>query len=218
MNLKKFNVYKNALYFDIASGILMLAGLIVGLLVGFNSILSFNTNAILKTVLAVFVFMLVVFFYGWKRYEAYTGFTMVLAIGHNVMLTTALVTIFRLQIDESLMMVMLIVCALTALNCFILFENKKEYKTTANRENLVNGLVDSKLKTLVLINGLILAVCIVLVITFNASILMFIRPMLVGIVVTAYSSIFMVAPFWGYFVKEKKVKNQVNQAEIDYIK
>ena len=140
MNLKKFNVYKNSLYFDIASGVLLLAGLVVGLILGLNSIMTFGSSAILKTVIAVLVFMLIVFVYGWKRYEAYTGFTMVLAIAHNVMLTTALVCIFRMPVDESLMMVMLIVCALTTINLFVLFANKKEYKTTDNREKLVNEL------------------------------------------------------------------------------
>ena len=130
MNLKKFNVYKNSLIFDIASGVLLLAGLVVGLILGLNSIMSFNSSAILKTVIAVMIFMLIVFVYGWKRYEAYTGFTMVLAIAHNVMLTTALVCIFRMPVDESLMMVMLIVCALSAICSFILFANKKEYKQT----------------------------------------------------------------------------------------
>ena len=206
MNLKKFNVYKNSLYFDIASGLLLIAGLVVGLILGLNSIMTFNSSAILKTVIAVLIFMLIVFVYGWRRYDAYTGFTMVLGISFNVMLTTALVCIFRMPVDESLMMVMLVVCTLSALNLFILFANKKEFKKTDNREKLVNDLVYSKSKTLVLINCSLVAVLIALIFTFDAAILMFIRPMLVGVVVCLYSSIFMVLPFWGYFVKEKQAK------------
>ena len=218
MNLKKFNIYKNALYFDIASGLLLVAGLIIGLILGLNSIMTFQTSAILKTVIAVLIFMLIVFVYGFRRYDVYTGFTMVMGISFNVMLTTAMVCIFRMPVDESLMMVMLVVCTISAFNLFILFANKKEFKKTDNREKLVNELVCSKFKTLVLMNCTFVAVLILLIFTFDASILMFIRPMLVGIVVCLYSSIFMVAPFWGYFVKEKQAKKQVSETEVDYIK
>ena len=218
MNSKKFNVYKSAVGFDIASGLLLIAGLVVGIILGFSSTIVVSSSAILNTVIATLIFMLVLFIYLAVRYEAYTGFTAILAVAHNVMLTTALVCIFRLPINDSFMMVIMAVCGLTAINNLVLFANKKEYHKTENREQLVNSMVGEKLKSLILINCVIFTAVMLMIFTFDKSIIMFVRPMLISIIATMYSSIFMVAPFWGYFVKEKKVRKQDNLVEKDYIK
>lgn len=216
MNSKKFNVYKSAIGFYIASGLLLIAGLVVGIIFGFSSSIAISSTAILNTVIATLIFMLVLFIYLSIRYEAYTGFTAVLAVAHNVMLTTALVCIFRMPISDSFMAVIMAVCGLTAVNILVLFANNKEYQKTENRELLVNSLVGEKLKTLILINCAIFVAVVLMILSFDNNIIMFVRPMLIGVVATAYSSIFMVASFWGYFVKEKKVKKQ--ELEKDYVK
>ena len=218
MNSKKFNVFKNAIYFDIASAILLVAGLIVGLVVGLNSAVHITNTAILNTVLAVLVFAIILFVYVTIKYDFYTAFTMILAIMHNIILTVALVCIFRIPVSYSLTTALLIVTGLTTLNLFIMFTGKSEFKSTTNREQLVNKMVADKLKTLVLINCTILVTAILMIFTFSTSVVMLVRPLLVGIVVTFYSTIFMCVPFWGYFIREKKQRKPVNLEEQDYIK
>ncbi len=217
MNSKKFNVYKNAVYFDIASGILLIAGLVVGLILGLNSEVKIASSSILNTTLAVLVFEIILLIYVTVKYDFYTAFTMVLAVLHNVMLTVALVCIFRIPVTDSLTTAIMIVTGLTAVNLFILFAGKPDYKSTTNRESMVNDLVSSKLKTLVLLNCTILVTVIAMIFTFNTNIVMLVRPLLIGIVVTFYSTVFMCAPFCGYFIKEKKQRKQVD-LEQDYVK
>ena len=219
MNSKKFNVYKSAKYSYIASVILLVAGLVMGIVLGLNSSISISGSAILNSVLSVIIFGLIALIYFSVKYSFYVGFTTLLAVFHNAMLVTALVAIIRIPVEESFMMVLLAVCAITIVMCAMILGNKgTDYHKTDNRENLVNELMASKLKSIVLVFASLLVVAVAFIFTFEASMINIIRPLLVGLVVCLYSSIFMVTPFWGYFVKEKKVRKQVNLEEQDYVK
>ncbi len=219
MNSRKFNIYKNAIFFYIASGVLLVAGLVVGIVLGLNSDIAISGGAILNTTLAVMVFSLIAFIFLSVKFDTYLGFTGVLAIAHNVTLTLALVCIFRMQVAENLAMTILIVCAISVMNILLVFENKKEeYKSTTNRENLVNNLVSQKLKTILVVNCIIFFTTILMIFSFEADIIGLVRSLLIGIVACVYSTIFMIAPFWGRFVKERKDRKSVKDIEEDYIK
>lgn len=217
MNSKKFNVYKNAIYFDIASIILLVAGLVVGILLGLNSIVSISNGTILNATLAVLILEIILLIYAWIKYDFFTAFTMVLAVLHNVLLTTALTAIFRIPVAENFVITLLLVCGFTLVNQFVLFAGKPEYKKTTNREQMVNEIVDTKLKTITLLNCTILVSVILMIFTFNTNVVMLVRPLLVGVVVTFYSTVFMCAPFYGYFIEEKKQRKPVD-LEQDYVK
>lgn len=218
MNSRKFNIYKNALYFYIASGLLLVAGLVVGIVLGLKSDIIVAGSAILNTTLEVIVFSLIAFIFLTVKFDGYTGFTGVLAIAHNVTLTIALVSIFRIPVAENLAMTILIVCIVTIMNMLLIFENKKEeYKSTTNREKLVNNLVSQKFKTVLVVNCILFFTTILMIFSFEANIVSLVRTLLIGLVVCFYSAIFMVAPFWGRFVKERKDRKSV-KVEEDYIK
>lgn len=219
MNSKKFNVYKSAKYSYIASTILLIAGLVMGIVLGLNSTITISGSAILNSVLSVIIFAVIALIYFSIKYSFYVGFTTLLAVFHNTMLVTALVAIIRIPVEESFMMVLLAVCSITVVMCaMILGDKRTDYHKTTDRENLVNELMASKLKSILWVFTSLLIVAIAFIFTFEASMMNIIRPLLVGLVVCLYSSIFMVTPFWGYFVKEKKVRKQVNLAEQDYVK
>ncbi len=218
MNSRKFNIYKNAIYFYIASAVLLTAGLVVGIVLGLKSDIAISGRAILNTTLAVMVFSLIAFIFLTVKFDGYTGFTGVLAIVHNVILTVALTCIFRTPVNENLGITILIVCIVSIMNMLLMFENKKEeYKSTTNRENLVNNLVSQKFKTVLVVNCILFFTTILMIFSLEANIINLVRTMLVGIVVCFYSAIFMVAPFWGRFVKEKKDRKSVKVDE-DFIK
>lgn len=218
MNSRRFNICKNALYFYIASGLLLLAGLVVGIVLGLKSDIAISGGAILNTTLAVIVFSLIAFIFLTVKFDGYTGFTGVLAIVHNVILTVALVSIFRIPVAENLAMTILIICIITIMNMLLIFENKKEeYKSTTNRENLVNNLVSQKFKTVLVVNCILFFTTILMIFSFEANIISLIRTLLIGLVVCFYSAIFMVPAFWGRFVKERKDRKSV-KVEEDYIK
>ena len=219
MNSKKFNVYKSAKYSYIASAILLIAGLVMGIVLGLNSTITISGSAILNSVLSVIIFAVIALIYFSIKYSFYAGSTTLLAVFHNTMLVTALVAIIRIPVEESFMMVLLAVCSITVVMCaMILGDKRTDYHKTTDRENLVNELMASKLKSLLWVFTSLLIVAIAFIFTFEASMMNIIRPLLVGLVVCLYSSIFMVTPFWGYFVKEKKVRKQVNLEEQDYVK
>lgn len=218
MNSRKFNIYKNAIYFYIASAVLLTAGLVVGIVLGLKSDIAISGRAILNTTLAVMVFSLIAFIFLTVKFDGYTGFTGVLAIVHNVILTVALTCIFRTPVNENLGITILMVCIVSIMNMLLMFENKKEeYKSTINRENLVNNLVSQKFKTVLVVNCILFFTTILMIFSLEANIINLVRTMLVGIVVCFYSAIFMVAPFWGRFVKEKKDRKSVKVDE-DFIK
>lgn len=218
MNSRKFNIYKNAIYFYIASAVLLTAGLVVGIVLGLKSDIAISGRAILNTTLAVMVFSLIAFIFLTVKFDGYTGFTGVLAIVHNVILTVALTCIFRTPVNENLGITILIVCIVSIMNMLLMFENKKEeYKSTTNRESLVNNLVSQKFKTVLVVNCILFFTTILMIFSLEANIINLVRTMLVGIVVCFYSAIFMVAPFWGRFVKEKKDRKSVKVDE-DFIK
>jgi preprotein translocase subunit SecF len=111
-----------------------------------------------------------------------------------------------------------IVCGLTIINNFILFNDvKDEDRKPTNREVMVNEKVGSKFKTLIIINGILLIVTAIMFFTLEINIINLVRPLLLGIIIAFYSAVFMVIPFWGHFVKERKVR-KVEKIEEDYVK
>lgn len=218
MNLNKFNIYKNVIYCYIASGLLLFAGLIIGILFGLNTSLAINGHTYLFTVLPVIIFCIIAFIYFIIKKDGYMAFTTVLAIVHNVLLLTALVSLFRIPVTESYSMAVCFVCALTVIYSIILFNDvKDEDRKTTDRQVMVNNKVGLKFKTLVLISAILIATTLLMFFTFEASLVALVRPLLLGIIIVFYSSVFMVLPFWGRFVKERKVRKP-EKIEQDYVK
>ena len=217
MNLKRFNLFKNSLYFYIASAVVLTAGLIVGLILGLNSQMVLGGQAYLYTILSVIVFSVVAFVYFAIKYEVFTAFTIVLSICFNVCLTTALASIIRTEVNETFVMAVMLVCVLTIASSIITFGRiTNEQRKPVDREKMVNQLVNEKLRTLVITMCTVIVILLCSIFIFDASAISFVRVALLGVVSCLYSSVFLVVPFWGRFVKEKK-NRRVNLGE-DYVK
>lgn len=219
MNLKKYNFYKNSLWSYIALGLILIAGLVVGLVLGMNASIDLSGSIYLKSVLSVLVFSVCAFIYTIIRHEVYMAITMVLSIMINSMLTVALITLIRVPVNDSITMCLMIVSALTVINNLMIFsEVKDEHKKPASKEEMVNSMIEHNFKNLLLVNSLILIATCFLLFIFNAEILEIGRMLLVGIVATFFVSVFCTVPFWGFFVKEKKKKKVDTNREVDYVK
>lgn len=205
MNLNRYNIYKNAKYCMLASGIILLAGLIVGLIFGVSSEIVLGGSALLNATLAVMTFSIIVFIYTLLRYDPYTALTVVMSIVHNILLTLALTVILRIPIAENYTMQICVVTALSMINCLLLFSQvKEEQKSPLSKETTVNDITQQGIKPLLYVNIPLLIATLILSFVLETGVLSFVRPMLIGIIVSVYSAIFMSVTFWGYFVKEKK--------------
>ena len=209
MKSHKFNFYKSAKYFIIASLLIAIAGLVVGLVLNLNTVEAIGSSVIVSCTIISLVSMLITLIYFWIRYDLITGFCYAFSIFLNVSLLIALVSIIRTPIGDSIISVLSMVILLTILLNSIIFYNVRDLKEEKlPKQELVQKICIKSFKSLLLCYAMILIVLLLSLIVYNYEIVMFVRPMLIGLTVSAITSMFIVSPLWSYFYKEKTIRKK----------
>ena len=210
MNLNKFNFYKNSKYVIISSLLILLAGLIVGIICKLNIVEAMGSSVVITGTAVVLVTMITCLVYFNFRYDIVSAFCFSLAAFLNVAVTMAVCAIIRIPVSSVIISVIGVILVLSVLFNIFIFEKIKSLKSEKkDREELVNLVVRSSIKQILLIVALILIALLLSLIIVNINVIIFIRLMIVGLITTALSSIFVIAPIWGYFYRDIPKKKKV---------
>ena len=215
MNSIKFNFYKNTKYFLVGFGVIMLAGLIVGLILGLNLTEALGRSAIVYFSLALLIVMIVSFIYLTVRYDSLTAFCFILSLFLNIATMVALVAILRIPVGDSFISALCVISGLTFVYNLVLFSKIKNHKHEKNnRDIVVNTSIKESLSYFIFVTGIVLFAILLCLAILDASVYLFVRPMLIGLVVCLISSIFISGSIWGYFYKDRPKKVKVKDETV----
>ena len=211
MNSNKFNFYKNSVYFLIANAVVAVIALVIGIVFGVN----YNTsvlpgNLLFNTVMSVLLSLVAIFLFVGFTTSFAKAFSVVLIATNNVLLSTSIIVLVRIQVSESIVMGYILLVAITTLFTLLAtqkFENinfKKEDKNQiikkSLRENSKVVLFTSISFVAVLLLGLIVA---------SASMFDLVREFLVMLAVIVYGYLTIQLPIVCYMSTKIKTRKKV---------
>ncbi len=146
---------------------------------------------------------------GWSA-----GVTAVIALIHDILIIFGFFVVFRFEIDESFIAVLLTILGYSINDTIVIYdrirENEKYYNKTKPLNEIVNMSVNQSLarsiNTTVSTVLAMLVVSIVAFLTGVTSILSFSIPMIVGLISGTYSSLFIATPLWVIWQEHKAKK------------
>ncbi|MDD2555414.1 MAG: protein translocase subunit SecF [Syntrophaceticus sp.] len=155
-----------------------------------------RNNAILALVIA-FVLMVV---YIAIRFELLTGLAAVSGVVHVILITVGLVSIFRLDVDSTFIAALLTIVGYSINDTIVIFDRIRENMGKRKKDDPLDELVNTSVwQTLVrsINTGVSVILALLAMLIFGGTTLKtFVVVMLIGIVVGAYSSIFVSSPLW----------------------
>ena len=178
-----------------------------------ESVGGVTTNEIVRNaflaVLIASAFMLV---YIWIRFELFSGLAALSALVHDVLIMTAVVTIFRVQINSSYIAAVLTIVGYSINDTIVLFdrirENNKKYSVSSKtRAQVADISIRETLSRTINTSVTTLVTILALYIFGVASIREFALPLIIGLISGTYSSIFIASPVWVKLMQLKHKKD-----------
>ena len=140
------------------------------------------------------------------RFEFWSGIAAVVSLVHNVLLVLSVYSIFNLPINSTFIAAILTIVGYTINDTIVIFdrirENNKYAKKTPFGE-VVNASVTQSLTRSINTSLTTLLSIVVLYILGVNSIKTFAFPIIIGVLIGTYSSIFIASPVWSLFKREK---------------
>ena len=215
MNLsKKYDFYKNSLYYLIGNSVLLIAAIIVMAICGFNYNSSVAGGSLLfQSVLSIIISSVAILVYVGIRYDFAKAFSIVLTVVHNVMLSTALIIIFRIPVTESIVMSYILLIGLSTVYTLMLTERLKDVNLKkADYNQIIKSSINASIKQIVLLSAIVVAILFLSLLVLNASTISLVRMFCVMLFVLIYSAFTVVLPSWCFF--SSKIK-KVKRAKVD---
>lgn len=169
-----------------------------------------------KTIMSVIIACAGILLYIWFRFELLSGLSALVALIHDALIMTALVLIFRTRINSSFIAAILTIIGYSINDTIVVFdrirENTKRFKSTLNREQIVDKSVSETIVRSLNTSITTLFTITALYILGVQSIKEFALPLIVGIISGTYSSIFIASPFWVAIHKKRGNKTKSKKA------
>lgn len=169
-----------------------------------------------KTIMSVIIACAGILLYIWFRFELLSGLSALVALIHDALIMTALVLIFRTRINSSFIAAILTIIGYSINDTIVVFdrirENTKRFKSTMNREQIVDKSVSETIVRSLNTSITTLFTITALYILGVQSIKEFALPLIVGIISGTYSSIFIASPFWVVIHKKRGNKTKSKKA------
>lgn len=159
-----------------------------------------------KAYLSIVIATIGMLIYITYRFEIYFGLAAVVALMHDVLITLAIYTIFKIPVTSSFVAGILTIVGYSINDTIVLFDRirenvkymkKEKYDTVVNKSisQTISRSINTSFTTLLAISTLYI---------FGVdSIKDFALPLIVGILAGTYSSIFIASPVW-YLLKSKR--------------
>lgn len=181
---------------------------------------SASSELIMKSFIALLVALTLILIYIAFRFELTSGLSTVLAIFHDLLVTTSLVIMFRITINASFIAALVTILGYTINNTIVVFdrirENTKSGKfDKASNQEVANASIRDTL-TRSIFTTLTTFVTIALVAIIGVQdIRDFALPIVIGIVSGFYSSTFITPGLWAiaHNPKKRKTKKQNQKTE-----
>lgn len=211
---KKHDFYKNSLYYLIANAVLLLIGIIVVSIFGFNYGSTITGGKLLFTSsLSLIISLVLVLIYVGLRHGFARAFSIVLVSVHNVLLSTAVIGIIRIPISEALVMGYLLLVGLTTIFTLIMTEKLKDVNLKkANYHEIIKNSMQENVKKLAILSAILVVILLLSLIVGTSNIFNLARILFVMIIVLIYSSLTINLPIWLFF--SSKIK-RVKRAQVD---
>ena len=215
---KKYDFYKNSIYYAIANAVLVLAGIIVVAVCGFNHQTSITFGSILlQSVLLSMISLLLIFVYIGLRYDFAKAFSIVLTSAHNLLLATAIIAIIRIPVTESIVMGYMILIGISTLYTLIQTEKIKDINLKkADYAEVIKNATKESYKPLLILSIIVIVLMVLTIFVGSSHIFSMARVFFVMMFVALYTSFTLALPTWCFFSsKIKKVKRTKVDKNVD---
>jgi SecD/SecF fusion protein len=166
-----------------------------------------------QAVIAVIVAVFFVLMYIWFRFKDIRfGGSAVIALVHDVLITLTLYAVFRLSVGSAFIACILTIIGYSINDTIVVFDRIRENLHALRKQdeeslkNLVNDSVTATITRSVSTSITTAITVLMLLILGVSTIKEFALPLLVGVLVGTYSSIFIASPLWWYAKKMIKSK------------
>ncbi len=162
------------------------------------------SNRALYSILIASIGMLI---YIWIRFKLDYAFASIIALIHDVLIVLGIYAIFQIQINSNFIAAMLTIVGYSINDTIVIFDrirdNEKIYPRNQT-EKVISKSIEQSLSRTILTSLTTLIVIAVLYFVSDPTIKEFALPIISGIIVGTYSSIFIAGPTWGFFKKRFK--------------
>lgn len=182
-----------------------------------------------NAIIAVSVAVVVILVYIAIRFTLVSGVAAVLALLHDVLVMTALTTIFQIPVNSTFIAAVITIIGYSINATIVIFDRIRELEKTPSAplddKDLANKAIANTLTRSLLTTLTTLVMIVSLAIFGNSTIREFALPIIFGLIAGTYSSVLLSASTWVYLrklfkqsnkrptVKVKKIENTATEAE-----
>lgn len=165
-----------------------------------------------KALLSLFISSIGMLIYITIRFEFKFGMAAVLALIHDAFFMFSVYSIFKLQIDGTFIAAILTIIGYSINDTIIIFDRIREnlkIAKTRDYEELVNTSVKQTLRRTLGTSFTTLITILLIYILGVDAIRIFALPLIIGVIIGTYSSLFIATPLW-YIFRTRKPKVKTN--------
>lgn len=159
-----------------------------------------------KAVTAILLASVAILIYIGVRFEFNFAVAAIIALLHDVLITLAVYSVFRIQVNSGFIAAMLTVIGYSINDTIVVFDRIRENSKYMRRTDVVELANASVTQTMARSINTVMTVLITLVAVyiFVPAVRDFSFPLIIGVVSGCYSSIFIASPLWVIFKKRNK--------------
>lgn len=163
-----------------------------------------SSELVRNTGLAILISSILILIYVGIRFKLIAGVAAVTALLHDILIMTAFVVIFRIQVNSPYIAAVLTILGYSINDTIVVFDRIREnepkyYPRLLNRFQLTDLSIKQTMVRSINSSMTVLITTVALYVFGVDSIKEFALPMIVGIVSGTYSSIFVAAPIWAWW-------------------
>lgn len=162
-----------------------------------------KSSAIMSCIVALILMLIYISI----RFEFLSGIAAVISLAHNVLVLMSIYAIFQLNINTTFIAAILTIVGYTINDTIVTFDRIREITRKVRKtpfSEIVNKGVNETVIRSIATSVTTLLTIVILYFVGVQSIKEFAFPIIIGIIVGTYSSIFIASPIWSMFKKDNK--------------
>ncbi|AFS78748.1 protein-export membrane protein SecF [Gottschalkia acidurici 9a] len=159
-----------------------------------------------KALLSIVISSIGILIYITFRFEIDFGLSAIISLVHDILLMFSIYSIFKFPIDSTFIAAILTIIGYSINDTIIIFDRIREnlkITNTRDYENLINSSIKQTIRRTLGTSFTTLVTITLLYVLGVEAIKEFTLPLIIGILIGTYSSIFVASPIW-YILKTKK--------------
>ena len=178
---------------------------------------SASSELMMKSFIALLVAILLILVYVAFRFEFTSGLAAILALFHDLLVTTSIMLICRIEINVSFIAALVTILGYSVNNTIIIFDRMRSDLKVAKQSNIkisnqevANGAIKASLTRTILTTLTTFIMIFMVTIIGVPDIREFAFPIMIGIVAGFYSSTCLTSGLWAIAYRPKKTKKSNN--------